>query len=196
MEICDKFLCVNRKNKECHVPKNVVAFTCKHTNAPCPKARCEYCSVKCGKNCDWRIDRMSISERVKELRGLATETRCLYDDDLHDALIYAADTIESLSAKLADMERSAEDCGGGWIYCGDGENLPEESGYYLVTYHEWSNGEFLPKFDDTYVKRLHYQKSEQFIGWNFSKCVDKRAEDDMNREVLAWQPLPEPYHEP
>lgn len=94
------------------------------------------------------------------------------------------------------IERSAEDCGGGWIYCGDGENLPEESGYYLVTYHEWSNGEFLPKFDDTYVKRLHYQKSEQFIGWNFSKCVDKRAEDDMNREVLAWQPLPEPYHEP
>lgn len=44
---------------------------------------------------------MSISEQVKELRGLATETRCLYDDDLHDALIYAADTIEVLSAKLA-----------------------------------------------------------------------------------------------
>lgn len=51
---------------------------------------------------------MSISEQVKELRGLATETRCLYDDDLHDALICAADTIEVLSAKLAaeNMERS------------------------------------------------------------------------------------------
>lgn len=136
---------------------------------------------------------MRISEQVKELRELADGYK-MADRPLAANTIYqAADTIESLSAKLADMERSAEDCGGGWIYCGDGENLPEESGYYLVTYHEWSNGEFLPKFDDTYVKRLHYQKSEQFIGWNFSKCVDKRAEDDMNREVLAWQPLPEPY---
>ncbi len=68
---------------------------------------------------------MSISEQVKELRGLATETRCLYDDDLHDALICAADTIEVLSTKLADMERSAEDCGGGWIPC-DKDNLPDK----------------------------------------------------------------------
>lgn len=67
----------------------------------------------------------------------------------------AADTIESLSTKLmeanrelsfwrtyyinknrgqdkhtekvelTDMERPAEDYGGGWIYCGDGKNLPE-----------------------------------------------------------------------
>lgn len=163
-----------------------------------------------------------ISELVKELRIVAVYR----EHSLKMLLEQAADTIESLSAKLQskeycdgcpgadiieipcteeckrrhfkaeNMQRPAEVCGGGWIYCGDGENLPEESGYYLVTYHEWSNGEFLPKFDDTYVKRLHYQKSEQFIGWNFSKCVDKRAEDDMNREVLAWQPLPEPYHEP
>lgn len=98
----------------------------------------------------------------------------------------AADTIEALSAKLqaANMEN-----GGGWI----ADREPEESGYYLVTYHEWSNGDFLHKFDDTYVKRLHYQKSEQFIGWNFPKCVDKRAEEDMNVEVLAWCYLPEPY---
>lgn len=65
-----------------------------------------------------------IIEQVKELRELATETRCLYDDDLHDALIYAADTIESLSVKLEDMERSAEECGG-WIECESGK-LPEK----------------------------------------------------------------------
>ncbi len=143
---------------------------------------------------------MSISEQINSqirlLRSLSFECHCQWKEELEFALSDAANTIESLMQKLADMERSAEDCGGGWIYCGDGENIPEESGYYLVTYHEWSNGEFLPKFDDTYVKRLHYQKSEQFIGWNFSKCVDKRAENDMNREVLAWQPLPNPYNEP
>lgn len=127
-----------------------------------------------------------ISEQVKELRELADGYK-MADRPLASNTIYqAADTIEDLSAKLqvANMEN-----GGGWI----ADREPEESGYYLVTYHEWSNGDFLPKFDDTYVKRLHYQKSEQFTGWNFPKCVDKRAEEDMNVEVLAWCYLPEPY---
>ncbi len=135
-----------------------------------------------------------ISEQVRELRykadiyntvGSAWELNRAEAKILQRLLRKAADTIEALSKKLATN--------GGWIPCS--ERLPEESGYYLVTYHEWSNGEFLPKFDDTYVRRLHYQKSEQFTGWNFPKCVDKRAENDMNKEVIAWQPLPEEYHE-
>ena len=80
---------------------------------------------------------------------------------------------------------------GGWIACSD--MLPEESGYYLVTYHEYSDGNFLPKYDDIYVRRLHYQKSEQFVGWNYPRIVDDRAENDCHKKVIAWQPLPEPY---
>ena len=79
----------------------------------------------------------------------------------------------------------------GWIACS--ERLPENGGYYLVTYHEWSNGNFLPKYNDTYVRKMHYQKSERFTGWNYPVCVDDRAENDTNREVIAWQPLPEVY---
>ena len=79
----------------------------------------------------------------------------------------------------------------GWIPCS--ERLPEDGGYYLVTYHEWSKGNFLPKYNDTYVRRMHYQKSERFTGWNYPVCVDDRAENDTNREVIAWQPLPEVY---
>ena len=82
---------------------------------------------------------------------------------------------------------------GRWIPCS--ERLPEESGYYLVTYHNWSDGNFLPKYDDTYVRRLHYQISEHFVGWNYPKNVDDRAENDCHKEVIAWQPLPEPYKE-
>lgn len=131
----------------------------------------------------------TLSEQVKELRTIANNLSIGHNMPISLAIEHfrkAADTIESLSAKLqaANMENV-----GGWI----ADREPEESGYYLVTYHEWSNGNFLPKFDDTYVKRLHYQKSEQFIGRNFPKCVDKRAEENMNVEVLAWQPLPEPY---
>ena len=79
----------------------------------------------------------------------------------------------------------------GWIPVS--ESLPCESGYYLVTYHEWSNGDYLPKFDDTYVRRLHYQKSERFTGWNHPRYCDDKAENDTNREVIAWQKLPRPY---
>lgn len=53
---------------------------------------------------------MSISEQVKELRKLAGGS-----PNYWKVFDEAADTIESLSAKLADMERPAEDCGAGWI---------------------------------------------------------------------------------
>lgn len=64
---------------------------------------------------------MSISEQVNYLRVISS---IMQDKDWRIAIIYAADTIESLSAKLADMERSAEDCGG-WIRCKK-DNLPDK----------------------------------------------------------------------
>ena len=91
------------------------------------------------------------------------------------------------------VQEVAEEYNGGWIACS--ERLPEESGYYLVTYHDWSDGNFLPKYDDTYVRRLHYQISDHFVGWNYPKNVDDRAENDCHKEVIAWQPLPEPFKE-
>ena len=91
------------------------------------------------------------------------------------------------------VQEVAEEYNGGWIPCS--ERLPEESGYYLVTYHDWSDGNFLPKYDDTYVRRLHYQISDHFVGWNYPKNVDDRAENDCHKEVIAWQPLPEPFKE-
>lgn len=88
----------------------------------------------------------------------------------------AADTIESLSAKVEDMERSAADCGGGWIYCGDGKNLPEiECDVPLSTrrldvykgYRANTEGYF-------------YAEGEGYI---------------LYENVLAWMPQPDPYHE-
>lgn len=74
-----------------------------------------------------------ISEQVKGLRykadiyntvGSVWELNRAEAKRLQAMLRQAADTIESLSAKLADMERSAEDCGG-WIPC-DEDNLPDK----------------------------------------------------------------------
>lgn len=121
---------------------------------------------------------MDIREQVKELR-LAEEIHKhgkLYSCPCIEKLICkAADTIESLSAKLADMERQAEDCSGGWIPCK--EKLPEESGYYLCTIF-CKDGRVLVK--TIYFNHLHI--------W-IEDCTDVIYPD-------AWQPLPEPYHEP
>jgi len=77
---------------------------------------------------------MSISEQVKELRdkadiynavGSAWELNRAEAKKLQTMIRKAADTIESLYAKLADMERSAEDCGSGWIECESGK-LPDK----------------------------------------------------------------------
>lgn len=72
---------------------------------------------------------MSISEQINSqirlLRSLSFECHCQWKEELEFALSDAANTIESLMKKLADMERSAEDCGGGWIPC-DEDNFPDK----------------------------------------------------------------------
>lgn len=74
---------------------------------------------------------MGVSEQVKELRRIAEEwnPNCQINP-VSVTLNNAADTIESLSEKLTDMERPAEDCGGGWIPCK--ERLPEDGVDVLV----------------------------------------------------------------
>jgi hypothetical protein len=81
----------------------------------------------------------------------------------------------------------------GWIPCKD--RLPEETGRYIVTYHEWSDGNYLPKYDDIYVKVWRYRKEEQYTGFVYPTGCNIEAEQDTHREVIAWQPLPEPYKE-
>lgn len=67
-----------------------------------------------------------ISELVKELREIATNWNPnIPINPVSVVLNKAADTIEDLSAKLANIERPAEDCGGGWIECESGK-LPDK----------------------------------------------------------------------
>lgn len=110
-----------------------------------------------------------------------------------DVCISKKNAIEIVKQEAEKFGTDINVVSNGWIPCS--ERLPEESGYYLVTYHYWSDGNFLPKYDDTYVRRLHYQISKHFVGWNYPKNVDDRAENDCHKEVIAWQPLPEPFKE-
>lgn len=120
---------------------------------------------------------MSISEQVKELRAIANNLSIGHNMSISLAVERfreAADTIESLSAKLQseNMERSVEDCDG-WIPCK--ERLPDQRDNYLCTMKSSSGHKF----------RMigHYN----LPGW---------TDDNKMQQTIAWQPLPEPYHEP
>ena len=139
-----------------------------------------------------------ILERLEEKLKKSEERyhRYLDDSNLHcmfDRSDIEEKRVDTIKEMIEIVHEVAEEYKGGWIPCS--ERLPEESGYYLVTYHDWSDGNFLPKYDDTYVRRLHYQISDHFVGWNYPKNVDDRAENDCHKEVIAWQPLPEPFKE-
>lgn len=112
-----------------------------------------------------------ISEQVKRLKVEAEWLEKDQEKRLASILLQAADTIESLSAKLQaeNTERSAEDCGG-WIPCS--ERLPEES---LNSVIGW----------DEYRKRPCFV---QYIGGRWALGNDS---DVVN--IIAWRPLPEPY---
>lgn len=88
-------------------------------------------------------------------------------------------TIEQFMELKQNMERSAEDCNDKWIYCGDGNNLPKDQEWYMTT--------CMVNQGEPFSTELY------FDGKNFDT---KEIEDDFWTvcTILAWQPLPEPYH--
>ena len=143
----------------------------------------------------------SVKECMEIVQEVAEEYKGSWIDELIEAKKNCGEDSDCSKCPFGQIEdrciltelQIANNNKGGWIACS--ERLPEESGYYLVTYHDWSDGNFLPKYDDTYVRRLHYQISKHFVGWNYPKNVDDRTENDCHKEVIAWQPLPEPFKE-
>ena len=85
------------------------------------------------------------------------------------------------------VNQLAEEYNNGWVPCS--ERLPEENGKYIAYYHKWSDGNYLPKFDETEIRILRYRNND----WIFPTYVNTEAEKDSHREVIAWQPLPAPF---
>ena len=120
-----------------------------------------------------------ITRQVSALRDLAELQNISY----HKSIINrAADTIEPLSAKLADMERSADDCGGGWIPCK--ERLPEEK-INPVTDDFY---EYEVTFKQGDVIDIRHYKFGRGHWWNYGMLSDDC--------VIAWREHLEPYHGP
>lgn len=114
-----------------------------------------------------------ISEQVKELREFATEFNLDDKVELATMLKEAADTIESLSAKLqaANVEQTAQDSGG-LIPCK--ERLPQKDETVLI---------------DT---GIGYFEIATYSGDGKTFYTEECGSSN----AVAWQPLPDPYHKP
>lgn len=130
-----------------------------------------------------------ISEQVRKIAELQENLECV------SILREAADTIESLSAKLqaANMERSAEDCDG-WIPCS--QRLPEEHDSMFAKLKgtdKWNNAMFERISDNVNVTVEFEDGQRKAITLH---TVDGKWKRDsiVKFEVVAWQPLPEPYN--
>ena len=97
----------------------------------------------------------------------------------------AADALEAADRRIAELKAAQM-----WISVK--ERLPDYVGSYLVYYHEWSNGDFLPKYDDYRIRVMRFMRFMNNGKWCFPVCTDKRCEADTNRDVTHWQPLPQP----
>lgn len=123
---------------------------------------------------------MNISEQIKELREVAEMYEGL---DGGDILREAAGTIESFSAKLADMERSAEN--DGWILCSTG-NMPDMGSTVLIQLKSERDG---ITGDEDRTFDISFIRSKDNNEWVCS--TGKYA----LKSVKAWKPI-KAYHEP
>ena len=118
---------------------------------------------------------MENAELIKSLRKYAENAQKNNEFDTMRDLDVTADALEA-----ADKAQR-------WIPVN--ERLPDDVGSYLVYYHEWSNGDFLPRHDDYRIRVMRFMNNGK---WCMPVCTDKRCEADTNREVTHWMPLPEP----
>ena len=71
---------------------------------------------------------------------------------LGDHLDAAADALEAVDKRAKELEAAQR-----WIPVT--ERLPDDVGSYLVYYHEWSNGDFLPKYDDYRIRVMRFMNN-------------------------------------
>ena len=129
-----------------------------------------------------------VSEQVKELRAWADSyyKADFGRDGIVVALCKAADTIESLSAKLTDMERSAQDCGGGWKPIS--EYSRGKYDWVLIKYFDGEK-ECVPQVAELRSDEKWHVSTDFDGDFVIPSWFDVRYFFDM-------QTISEPYHEP
>lgn len=97
---------------------------------------------------------------------------------------------------LENPERSKGDCDDGWIYCGDGKNLPDEHDSIFAQFKgtdKWSNAMFEKISDDVNATVEFEDGKRKTKTLNTIDGKWNEGNRGVKFKVIAWQPLPEPY---
>ena len=161
------------------------------------------------------------SKQIDELRAYAKDRK----GELAKLITDAADTIEMLSAKLhaSQMARSSQYYHGGWIPCS--ERMPEcEQEVLICTMKkvyvsrksgmEWYEEPIITPalYEDGTVLEVNSKwrwEDIDYAGWDEEDCgiipegwwenrhfnQDDVYNNVVDKKVIAWMPLPEPYKE-
>lgn len=86
---------------------------------------------------------------------------------------YVGEVMQTLGYLIDNMDNLQKHYGGGWIACED--RLPKECGKYLI---QRENGEIQ-------IAKYKYNTTSEYMAFWIDYC---KVEN-----VIAWQPLPEPY---
>ena len=124
----------------------------------------------------------NLTSSLRELAEWAHGNEWETPITLGDHLDAAAAALEAADNRVKELEAAQR-----WISVK--ERFPDDVGSYLVYYHEWSNGDFLPKYDDYRIRVMRFMNNGK---WCMPVCTDKRCEADTNRAVAHWQKLPQP----
>lgn len=122
----------------------------------------------------WHTDK--INDKIKNPFAW-TSTLCCHNCDHKD------EYIEELEA--ADMERPAEDCGGGWILCSTG-NMPDMGSTVLIQLKSERDG---ITGDEDRTFDISFIRSRDNSEW-----ISPSAKYPL-KAVKAWKPI-KAYHEP
>lgn len=120
-----------------------------------------------------RIDRMSISEQVKELKKCAKLQHDIGFRHIESLILQAADTIEDLSSKL----QSAND--DTWIPCA--EKKPKENEEVMLTF---KNSAGLHVGEATYKQDMFFYITDTVFGYY----------EEVYKNPIAWIPKLKPYN--
>lgn len=133
-----------------------------------------------------------ISEQVNKIRKVA---KCVYLTTDKEVVDDISSTINQFADTAANMERSAGDCGG-WVPCK--ERLPEKVGNYIIHVKTGTNEGYVGVW--CYQRGVHLSGKQTYIdnkqGYWASPYNGDPINEPLSKRVIAWQPLPEPYHEP
>ncbi|MEY8518604.1 hypothetical protein AALC25_17235 [Lachnospiraceae bacterium 29-84] len=106
-----------------------------------------------------------------------------------------AEQIEALELAYSSL---GMDCGG-WIYCGDGKNMPKEHDSIFAELKgtdRWSNAMF-EKTSDEVNATIEFEDGKRAV--KTLHTIDGRwngGDRGLKFKVIAWKPLPEPFHRP